>query len=437
MKFILEKIKSYNSTAIIQNSEEISYNTIYQEYLIKKNLLLDSSINSSSIICVKGETNLDTITLMLAIIDIGAIYVPVSSSCENFDKYIEISECTHFILSPYNNVIKTNHLIKHTELKKLCAIKDPGLIFFSSGTTGEPKASLHNLTPMLKKYNSSGKKIISISFLLYDHIGGFNTLLYNLSNAGTLILPSDRSVDTVCNLIQKYKVDVLPTTPSFLNMLLISKTYNLYDLTSLKIITYGTEPMPESTLKAINKALPNIKLKQTYGLSELGILRTKSENNISLFMKLGDDTHQIKIINDILYIKSEMSMICYLNAPSPFDKDGYFNTQDKVEIKEGNIKILGRESDIINVAGEKVYPSEIENVIIAVEGVVDVLVKGETNPILGNIVIALINTQNKNTDKLIERIKNTCKENLEKYKRPFKIIITKNNLLNKRLKKQR
>ncbi len=70
-------------------------------------------------------------------------------------------------------------------------------------------------------------------------------------------------------------------------------------------------------------------------------------------MKLGDDTHQIKIINDILYIKSEMAMICYLNAPSPFDKDGYFNTQDKVEIKEGNIKILGRESDIINVAGEK------------------------------------------------------------------------------------
>lgn len=437
MKFILEKIKSYNSIAIIQNFEEISYNTIYQEYLIKKKLLLDSGINSTSIICVKGETNLDTITLMLAIIDIGAIYVPLNSSCENFDKYIEISECTHFILFPYNNVIKTNHLIKHIELKKLCAIKNPGLIFFSSGTTGEPKASLHNLTPMLKKYNTSGKKIISISFLLYDHIGGFNTLLYNLSNGGTLILPRNRTVDTICNLIQKYKVDILPTTPSFINMLLISKAYDLYDLSTLKVITYGTEPMPESTLKAINKALPNIKLKQTYGLSELGILRTKSENNTSLFMKLGDDTHQIKIINNLLYIKSEMAMICYLNAPSPFDKDGYFNTQDKVEIKEGNIKILGRESDIINIAGEKVYPSEIENVIIAVEGVVDVLVKGEPNPILGNIVIALVNTHNKDTDKLIEKIKNTCKENLEKYKRPFKIIITKNSLLNKRLKKQR
>ena len=67
-------------------------------------------------------------------------------------------------------------------------------------------------------------------------------------------------------------------------------------------------------------------------------------------------------------------MIGYLNAPNPFTKDGWFKTGDEVIEKNGYIKILGRKSEIINVGGEKVYPQEIENVIIEDEQISDVIV---------------------------------------------------------------
>ena len=58
-------------------------------------------------------------------------------------------------------------------------------------------------------------------------------------------------------------------------MLLIADAIRRYDLSSLKIITYGTEPMPPSTLAAVREALPWVQSKQTYGLSEIGILSTR------------------------------------------------------------------------------------------------------------------------------------------------------------------
>ena len=60
-------------------------------------------------------------------------------------------------------------------------------------------------------------------------------------------------------------------------MSLLSEAYKRHDLSSLKLVTYGTEVMPESTLKRFHAMFPNVALQQTYGLSELGILRSKSE----------------------------------------------------------------------------------------------------------------------------------------------------------------
>ena len=74
-------------------------------------------------------------------------------------------------------------------------------------------------------------------------------------------------------------------------------------------------------------------------------------------------------------------MLGYLNAPSPFDEDGFMNTGDQVEQDGEWIRILGRESEIINIGGEKVYPAEIESVVLQLDGVEDVAVYGKSHPI--------------------------------------------------------
>jgi acyl-CoA synthetase (AMP-forming)/AMP-acid ligase II len=294
------------------------------------------------------------------------------------------------------------------------------------------------LTKLLEKFKKPGKAFKTISFLLFDHIGGFNTLIHTISHGGTIVTIPNRIPGEVCKIIEKEKVELLPTTPTFLNMILLNKLYEKYDLTNLKMITYGTESMPEHTLKLLSKILPDTTFKQTYGLSELGIMSTKSESSDSLWMKVGGDGIETKIVDDILFIKAESAMIGYLNAPSPFDEVGWFNTTDKVEVQNGYLKILGRTTDLINVGGEKVYPIEVENMLLQIEGVLDARVFAENNPIMGNTVAAEILVAPENNNRIfIKALRNFCGEHLEKFKRPARFILSEKELYGDRLKKKR
>ncbi|MFX1555265.1 MAG: fatty acid--CoA ligase family protein, partial [Promethearchaeota archaeon] len=293
-------------------------------------------------------------------------------------------------------------------------------------STGNNKAALHNFTSLLEKYKAARarKRMCTLTFLLFDHIGGINTLFYTLSNGGTVISVRSRDPKIICHTIEKHKVELLPTSPTFLNLLLISEAYRQYDLTSLKLITYGTEVMPESTLRRIREIFPNVQLQQTYGLSELGILRSKSKDSGSLWVKVGGEGFQTKVVDCVLWVRAQSAMMGYLNAPSPFTEDGWMNTQDVVEVDGEYIRILGRQSEIINVGGQKVYPGEVENVLMQMEDVIDASVRGEKNPIMGNIVVARLSLKRSEEVPILKhKVRKFCKGKLETYKIPVKIEI--------------
>ncbi|HPQ38722.1 MAG TPA: fatty acid--CoA ligase family protein, partial [Synergistaceae bacterium] len=314
----------------------------------------------------------------------------------------------------------------HPLLATLRERKHPGLILFSSGSTGEPKAAVHDLVPMLEKFKVRRGSKRMLSFLLFDHIGGFNTLLHILSNGGCVVTVQDRSPDAVLKAVEKHRVEILPTSPSFLTMLLLSEAYTRYDLSSLERITYGTEVMPESTLKAIHKALPGITLQQTYGLSELGILRSKSRSADSLWVKIGGEGFQTRVVEGVLEIRAKSAMLGYLNAPSPFTEDGWFMTGDEVEVDGEYFLIKGRRSEIINVGGQKVYPAEVESVLQQMEGVLDVVVSGKKNPILGQMVTAKVNLINEESEKdFVKRMRLFCKGRLQPFQIPQQVHVEK------------
>lgn len=146
------------------------------------------------------------------------------------------------------------------------------------------------------------------------------------------------------------------------------------------------------TLQRLHEALPDARLKQTYGLSELGILPTKSRSDDSLWVRLSGPGFAYEIRDGILWIRSETAMLGYLNAPAPFDDRGFFNTQDAVEVDGDYVRILGRKSEIINVAGEKVHPSEVEDVLLDHPEIADATVTGRPNPVTGMVVAATVKT---------------------------------------------
>jgi acyl-coenzyme A synthetase/AMP-(fatty) acid ligase len=275
-------------------------------------------------------------------------------------------------------------------------------------------------------------------FLQLDHIGGINSLLYSLANNGTIIVSDNRTPASVCSAIESFKADLLPTSPTFLNLLMLSKAYEEFDLSSLKLITYGTEPMQESTLKRLTKVLPHAVLQQTYGLSEVGILRSKSRSSDSLWLKIGGEEFTTKIVNGTLWIKSDSAMLGYLNAPDPFDADGFLDTGDLVEQEGEWVRILGRDSEIINVGGYKVFPAEVESVLLEMDNIEDVVVFAQDHAIMGKIVVAKIKL--KDPEKLRDlkaRILTFCKNKLQSYKVPGKIVITDETTYNERFKRMR
>ncbi len=87
--------------------------------------------------------------------------------------------------------------------------------------------------------------------------------------------------------------------------------------------------------------MPHVDLKQTYGLSEVGILPTRSRDRDSLWLKLGGDDIGTRVIDGELWIRVPEGMLGYLNHPSPFTEDGWFNTHDAVEVDGDYVRILG------------------------------------------------------------------------------------------------
>jgi acyl-CoA synthetase (AMP-forming)/AMP-acid ligase II len=401
---------------LIYKGDELKFSQIAAQNLIDLSL-----IKPGDVVAIIGDFNPSSILTLLRLIDLEAVVVPLTIETKHEHEYFLESAFVDVIIKaevvsyrPHN---KRHDLIDYLRLKK-----HAGLVLFSTGTTGRPKAIIHDLTQFLKRFETPRPALRTINFLLFDHIGGINTLLHTLFNKGVVVAPEVRTVDSVLDICRKFGVEVLPTTPTFLRLMLMSGAVPDKVPTCLKVITYGTERMDQPTLDDLCKFLPNIDFRQTFGMSELGIVRVKSEARNSLFMKIGGEGVETKVVNNVLQIRSESRMLGYLNAPSPFDAEGWYDTKDIVEVIDDYYKVTGRISDVINVGGLKFMASEVERVALNFPNVSLVKAIPKQNPITGQHVELLVeSTSEFGIDK--DSLMTFLKERLQPHMVPKRIRI--------------
>ena len=387
----------------------------------------ESGIRPGMVTALEADFSPTAISLLLALAEADCILVPLAALSEDKKKdRLEVAQVEVLVsLDPedrFRITAQNRPPAAHPYFRELGRRGHPGLVLFSSGSTGKSKAAVHDLSALLEKFKTRRHCLRTISFLLFDHIGGLDTLFYSLSNASCIVTVPERSPDAVCRAIEKYRVEVLPVTPTFLNLLLLSQAHLRHELSSLKYVTYGTEVMSEATLKKLSEVFPGVTILQKYGMTEVGTLRSKSERSDSLWVKVGGEGYETRVVNGILQIKARSAMLGYLNAPSPFIEDGWLDTGDAVQVKGEYLRILGRASEIINVGGQKVYPAEVESVIQALANVSDVTVYGEKNPITGNIVCARISLAEEEDRALfLRRLREHCRAKLEPFKIPVRV----------------
>jgi long-chain acyl-CoA synthetase len=441
--FFLERLKARpGQDAVVWEGKRFACGDIAERVIHWGEDASNRGVAAGSVVAIEGDFSPNSVALLLALTERACIVVPHSNvSRKGRDRKDSIGQIEHYYRVDASDEVTFETGGQHAEHElyaKLRALRHPGLVLFSSGTSGDPKAAVHDFIPLLDKYRAPRKGLITLNFLLFDHWGGLNTLLHTLSNGGTTVTVRDRSPEAVCRLIQDFRVQLLPATPTFLNLMLISGAYKSFDLRSLEVISYGAEPMPQSTLDRLAQVFANVTLQQTYGLIEVGVLRSKSKENGSLWVKIGGEGFATRVVDGMLQIKSASTILGYLNAPSPITADGWFMTGDAVEQDGEYFRILGRRSEIINVGGEKVYPVEVESVIQAMDNVLEVTVFGEKNPLLGNIVCAKVRLKEaQDPQQFAESLKRFCHSRLERYKVPVKVTVLEQQQYGDRFKKAR
>jgi len=428
--------------AVIWRDEAFSYAWMRDSIARCKTLLQREQVPSGSVASLEADFSPNAVALMLALIEHGCVIVPLTSTVgPKKSEFREIAEVETIIEVGFDDRVRfesTGKRAEHELLVRLTGRQRPGLIVFSSGSTGKNKAIVHDFCAILEKFTVRRRALRTIVFLLFDHLGGINTLLHTLSNGGCVITVQDRSPDAVCRAIEMHAAELLPTSPTFINLLLLSEAYARYDLSTLKLVTYGTEVMPESTLARFHRLFPEVQLQQTYGLSELGVLRSISRSSDSLWVKIGGEGFETRVVDGMLEIKANSAMLGYLNHPSPFTEDGWFRTGDVVEVDGDYLRFRARASEIINVGGEKVYPAEVESVIQLMDGVEDVVVGSEPNAITGHIVKAKVRLNSGETAaEFSTRMRRFCRGKLHRYKIPQKVVLVKQGIHGERYKKMR
>ncbi len=362
-----------------------------------------SDIQAGDVVALIGDFNPDTILTMLRLIDRGVVIVPLTIETRQQHDYFFESALVDVVIE--NGILRRiGQQRSHDLLNSLRLAGHAGLVLFSTGTTGRPKAILHDLTRFLQRFETPRPALRTINFLLFDHIGGINTLFHTLFNKGVVIAPEKRTVDSILGICGFYEVEVLPTTPTFLRMMLMSGAVPVKVPACLKVITYGTERMDQPTLDELCRLLPAVDFRQTFGMSELGIVRVKSEARNSLFMKVGGEGVETRVVDGILKIRSSTRMLGYLNAPSPFDAQDWYDTKDMVEVKDAFYKVVGRVSDVINVGGLKFMASEVELVALQYPGISLVKASAKQNPITGQhveLLVQIVDAQQIDTNEFI------------------------------------
>jgi long-chain acyl-CoA synthetase len=435
--WLAERLASFGAQpAIRTGSETVSYKALADAVAG----WLDRRVGAPAgeVVLLSGDASPGFLALLLALLQRGDIAVPMAPveavRIETCAAIVQAQLILRFAADGSWSETPGPGSGHHPLCEKLRAAHHAGLVVFTSGSTGEPKASLHQADRFLEKYRRPRPALRTIMAPPVDHMAGLDTLFYTLTSGGLLILPPHRTPDSIAETIAHHQVELLPATPTFLRLLLMEAA----DLSSLRMITYGSEVMPDTTLAALRARLPACRLLQKYGTTEFGSPRTRSREDGSLWFRIEQDDFATRVVDGRLWVRTAQSMLGYLNAPPPVEEDGWTCTGDRVEVEGDYIRVLGRDSDLINVGGHKVYPAEVENVLLALPNIRDAVVTGETHPLMGQVVSArLLLQEPEEAGTLRHRIRAACAQQLPAYAVPVHIRTVDETLWNHRFKKSR
>lgn len=432
-------------TFLIENNEAISHSQLREE-IAREALALRQIAGQPLAFVLEAENRFTTYAKFLALAAEGrAVHLcpPYQFRDPGYRAFLETETKTDFVYcagpqsfadAPKGRTAGRLHPAVRDNLR------DGGLfIVRTSGTSGKKyKFILHRFDRFTEKYlRAPSDYRITFAFSPADSIAGIETLLQTVTLNRTLVTAGDKfNPQIVAESIAKHAVDRFATTPSFLSLLLLSRQTPA--LKNLRVLSYGSEPAQKGTLDEIRKALPGVALEHTYGMSEIGILKTETCPTDPTRLRLDPTINPGRISNGLLEVRSITPMVGYLNYLAETTADGWFLTQDSATEDDGWLRVLGRNNETFNVGGRKFFPSELESLLGEIEGVADVTIEKTSHPLTGEAIVArVVLREALPWEAFLGRYKTFCETRLPPFMVPHRLIRSEATSVTPRFKKVR
>ena len=268
----------------------------------------------------------------------------------------------------------------------------------TSGTTNAPKIARHTLLSLLGRVERfiGDRSLQSARWLLAyspTTFAGMQVILTALVTGGCLIVPPARAVPSLWEAATRYRATHMSGTPTlWRSFLMLSPGQTA--LPQLRQITIGGEAVDQKTLDRLRRAFPQARITHIYASTEAGALFSVDDGLAGFpagWLDQPVSNVRLRIQDGELQVWSPRRMEGYASPhDNPFLEDGWLRTGDLVRLEGARVQFAGRRDTTINVGGMKVLPLEVEEALLAVEGVAEACVSGTASPITGQLVVAEI-----------------------------------------------
>jgi acyl-coenzyme A synthetase/AMP-(fatty) acid ligase len=305
-------------------------------------------------------------------------------------------------------------------------------ILLTSGTTGLPKLVVHTLVSLagaIERQSPAAAKIVWSTFYDIRRYGGLQIFLRALLTGTPLVLSSaQESTADFLDRASSHGVTHISGTPSHWRRALMSPA--IHQLAP-EYVRLSGEIADQGILNNLKLVYPNARIAHAFATTEAGVAFDVNDGMAGFPASVIAHTPNVemKIEDRSLCIRSNRTSPRYLGGHAPILRgdDGFVDTGDLLELRDGRYYFVGRRDGVINIGGLKVYPEEVEAVINRHPSVQMSLVKTKKNPITGAIVIADVvlkaseQTANQDTRELQHEILLLCRDALSSHKIPAAI----------------
>ena len=473
-------------TAMAFEGKRSSYGDLSDRANRLANALTDFGVGKGDMVAVLQVNCNEFVETYFAVAKIGAIFVPLNFRAKSDELGYMISNCEAkalFFGERYLDMVNsfrpqcphTKHFICYESkpadmlaYSEVLAAASPEEVFteiddddvtilmYTAGTTGRPKAVplthnsfsmyvLNNVTPVDMEIEETN--ILTVP--LY-HVAGVQAVMAAIYGGRTLAMMRQFEAKEWLNTVQQEKANRAMLVPTMLKRVIDDPDLDKYDLSSLRVITYGAAPMPFEVIKKAIELFPGVMFINAFGQTETastitllgpedhvitGTEEEKAKKLKRLQSSIGRpmDDVEIKIVDDDLkevatgevgeiIAKGPRVMSGYWKDAEKTAKaltpDGWLRTSDKGYVDdEGYIYLAGRGDDMIIRGGENISPEEVENVLYAHLKVDEAAVIGVPDPDWGQepkAIVVLKEGETATADEIME----FCRQKLSSFKRP-------------------